>query len=74
MVAMFIVDRRMNAFVELSTRHVVAQEVLAAGVNALVSKDDQRAREQDIMLNHLAASSERILADLAEMKGRLPHP
>jgi hypothetical protein len=72
-VGMFVFDRRLQGFTELQMRHVVAQEELAANVGALVAKDDQRAREQDITLNHLAANSERILSELSELRLKM-HP
>jgi hypothetical protein len=43
---------------------VRAQERLAENVGKLVEKDDQRAREQDIMLNHLARGNEEIIGHL----------
>lgn len=64
LLAMFFANQRFSQFTELQTRNVEANEKLAAGVNALVMKDDQKAREQEILLDHLAKQTEKILAHL----------
>jgi hypothetical protein len=67
---MVVFDRRLQSYAELHARGVTAQEQLAANVGALVAKDDERAREQDITLNYLARNSEKILQELGELKGK----
>lgn len=63
-----VFDRRLQGFTELQQRHVSAQEQLALNVGALVSKDDQRAREQEILLGHLARQTDTILRYLEEQR------
>lgn len=60
-IGIVVFDRRWQGEAEIRLRQVTAQEQLAAGVNALVSKDDERAREQDITMNYLARNSADIL-------------
>jgi hypothetical protein len=61
-VGMVVASRKADAFVAMShamqERSVVANERLAQSVGDLALKDDQRAREQEITLNHLARKSE----------------
>jgi len=63
-IGMVMFRSEMRNFNSMQERHVVAQERLAENVGALVSKDDQRAREQDLLLNHLARQSDKILEEL----------
>jgi hypothetical protein len=66
-IGLVVFDRRLQSYTELHTRAVAAQEQLAANVGALVAKDDERAREQDITLNYLARNSEKILERLEKL-------
>jgi mevalonate kinase len=67
MAGMVLFRKEFRDFNAMQARHVAAQEKLAASVGDLVSRDDQRAREQEITLNHLARQSEEILKHLREM-------
>ena len=67
---MFVFDRRLQGFTELQTRHVAAQEQLAAGVQALVTKDDERAREQEILLDHLAIQMDKVVGYLERERAK----
>jgi hypothetical protein len=67
-VGMVIFRKQFESFNATQQRHAGAQEQLAANVGALVGKDDQRAREQDIMLDHLSRTSDRILTELRELR------
>jgi hypothetical protein len=71
-VALVIVDRRLGTFSEMHAKGVAAQEMLAANVGALVMKDDQRAREQDILLDHLARNSEETLSLVKQTRAICP--
>jgi len=65
---MVLFGRKFDAFNEVQLRQVAAQERLAANVGALVEKDDSRAREQELTLNHLARQSDAILQELQRIK------
>jgi hypothetical protein len=72
-VGMMIASRKADAFLSAHVRSVVASEQLAHNVGELVTKIstrdealEQRAREQELTLNHLARQSDEILR-------RLPH-
>lgn len=67
-IGMVVFDRRLQSYAEMHARSVSAQEQLAANVGALVSKDDQRAREQEILLGHLARQTDTILRYLEEQR------
>lgn len=56
-IGLVVFDRRLQSYAELHSRSVAAQEQLAANVGALVSKDSEREREQDILVNYLARHS-----------------
>ena len=71
-IGMVVFDRRLQSYAELHGRSVTAQEQLAANVGALVAKDDERAREQDITLNYLARNSAEVLERLGNIEARLP--
>jgi hypothetical protein len=79
MIGMVVAQRQFSAFNAMQERGIVAQERLAANVGALVNKDEQRAREQELTLNHLARQSDEILKHLAELRKdpgcemRIPH-
>ncbi len=45
---------------------------MAAATQVIASKDDQRAREQDLRLSYLAANSDAVLKEIREVKKRLP--
>lgn len=68
MVGMVMFRRQFDGFNANQLRNVIAQEKLAANVGALVAKDDERAREQDLLLDHLASQSDKILQHLQEMR------
>lgn len=70
-VGMFIFDRRMQQFTELSTRHVAAQEQLASGVNALAMKNDAKERETQLVLDELAENSKVTRDGLRRLIGKL---
>jgi hypothetical protein len=72
-IGMVVFDRRLQSYADLHARSVSAQEQLAANVGALVQKDDERAREQDITLNFLARNSAEVLDRLGKIEERLPH-
>ena len=72
-VGMMIASRKADAFLAAHVRSVVAAEQLSTNVGDLVTKIsardealEQRAREQELTLNHLARQSDEILR-------RLPH-
>jgi hypothetical protein len=67
-VGMVIASKKMDTFTAMHERTVVAQEQLATNVGALVAKDSQREREQDLLLNHLTRTNETILQRLDELK------
>jgi hypothetical protein len=67
-IGMVIFRRQLEVFNAMQLRHVIAQEKLAQNVGELVTRDDQRAREQDLLLNHLARNSDEILRQLAELR------
>jgi hypothetical protein len=60
MSGMVIFKRELRDFNAMQLRNVVAQEELARNVGAMVAKDDQRAREQELTLNHLARRSDQL--------------
>jgi hypothetical protein len=60
-VGMVIASKKMDTFTAMHERTVVAQEQLATNVGALVAKDTQREREQELLLNHLAKTHDTIL-------------
>ena len=72
-IGLVVFDRRLQSYAELHTRAVAAQEQLASNVGALVAKDDERAREQDITLNFLARNSAEVLTRLKAIEEKLPH-
>ncbi|HLZ93360.1 MAG TPA: hypothetical protein VKQ28_16770 [Candidatus Acidoferrum sp.] len=67
-VGMVIASKKMDTFTAMHERTVVAQEQLASNVGALVAKDTQREREQELLLNHLTRTNETILERLDELK------
>ncbi len=67
-VGMIVVSRKADVFVAAHLRQVIAQEQLALNVGALVAKDTQREREQELLLNHLTRTNETILERLDELK------
>jgi uncharacterized protein YbaP (TraB family) len=69
---MVIFDRRLGQFAEAHGRGVAAQEELASSVTMLAQKDDQRAREQDILLDHLAHGQQQILDEILELRKETP--
>lgn len=72
-IGMVIASKKADAFAATQLRAVIAQEELAHNVGNLVTKIsardeamEQRAREQELTLNHLARQCDEILR-------RLPH-
>ncbi len=73
-VGLVIFSKKADVFQATQIRAVVAQEQLAHNVGNLVTKItlrdeafEQRAREQDITLNHLARQSDEILKRLPKL-------
>lgn len=72
--SMFVFDKRFRDFNAMQTRSVLSQEKnaaaqaeLARNVGELVAKDDQRQREQELTLNHLARRSETLASQNEEI-------
>jgi hypothetical protein len=63
-----MLDDRFRRVIEAMRESSQAQQRLADNVGALVMKDDQRAREQELLLNHLARQSDTILRELRSFK------
>lgn len=82
----YLVDRRAAQFVAAQERNAGAIERfvgeqhrladstrdIAESVHFVSQRDDQRAREQDILLDHLAQNSEQVLEKLHSIMERLP--
>jgi len=68
MFGIVVVGKKFDAFNVTQLRQVAAQEQLAANVGALIEKDDNRLREQELTLNHLARQSDQILEELKQLK------
>lgn len=69
---LYVLDRRMGQFISTSreftgdlvgamTQNAVAQQRTADAISTIAQKDDQRARETELVLGHLARTSEKIL-------------
>lgn len=58
----------------IETQRQLSENVgrMAAATQIIASKDDQRAREQDLRLSFLATNSETLLKEVRELKERLP--
>lgn len=52
--------------------NATSQTRLADAVNQIAQKDDERAREMDLVVGQLARNSRQILEDLRELKQRFP--
>lgn len=63
-----MLDDRFRRVIEAMQEGSRAQQKLADNVGTLVMKDDIRAREQDILLNHLARTSETILGEVRKFR------
>jgi len=77
----YLMDRRLGQFVAAQEKTAVAisqgadaQRHVAAAVEQLCQRDDERAREQDITLNFLTRNSEEILEKLRVIETRLAQP
>jgi hypothetical protein len=67
-VALVVFARSFSKFAEAQARTATALEDLAAHVGEAAAKDEQRVRENDILLNHLATTSEQTLQLVQAMK------
>ncbi len=72
-IGMVVFRDELRNFNELHGRNVAATEKLAESVTVLSHKDDQRAREQDLVLDHLACNSEAVLLKQHEILAMLPN-
>jgi hypothetical protein len=70
-VGMVMFQKQFVIFNVVHERNVVAQEQLAAGVNALVAKDDRRAEAQEAATRFLAGRTDLILEKLTTIDARL---
>ena len=52
--------------------NALSQQRLADAVNQIAQKDDERAREMDLVVGQLARNSRQILEDVRELKQRFP--
>lgn len=59
-IGIYVVDKRAGQFVAATEKNAVATAQLAASVDVLSRKDDQRERETEIVLNHLANGMEQL--------------
>lgn len=66
-VFLFVVDRRAQGFIELQTRNVVAQELLASNVGSLLTQKNERERETQLLLDELAENSRVIRKQLRRL-------
>jgi hypothetical protein len=66
-IGMVIFRQQFENFNVTQQRGVFAQEQLAISISELVSRDDQRAREQELTLNHLARGTDEILRRLDDL-------
>ena len=74
--AMVLIDRKAERFLSVQGRTVLAQELLAENLGGLAVKmvlrdeaAEQRARELEITINHLARQSDEILRRVATGTG-----
>lgn len=70
-VGMVMASKKADAFVAMHERTVVAQEQLAANVGALVNSQSQERRETDLLVNHMARTTNKIAVQYDEIMGRL---
>jgi hypothetical protein len=52
--------------------NATSQQRLADAVNQIAQKDDERAREMDLVVGQLARNSRQILDDIRDLRERLP--
>jgi hypothetical protein len=52
--------------------NAASQQKLADAVNQIAQKDDERAREMDLVVGQLARNSRQILDDIRDLRERLP--
>jgi hypothetical protein len=78
LVAMVLASRAGDRLMDLGERAIQAvtnsaasQQQLADAVNTIAKKDDERAREMELVVDHLARNSRRALDDLREIKEQL---
>jgi N-acyl-D-aspartate/D-glutamate deacylase len=74
-IGMLIFNRQFQSFIAMQERTALAQEQLATNVGALVSKInlrdeamEQRLREQELTLNHLARQADKNAAELGVLR------
>jgi hypothetical protein len=65
--AMDLAERGIQAV----SNSAASQQQLADAVNTIAKKDDERAREMELVVDHLARNSRRALDDLREIKEQL---
>lgn len=63
-------DRRMGELISLNRENVVAQQRMADAMQAIAHKDDERAREQELLIGELTRNSQTILRHMAEFERR----
>lgn len=56
---------------EVGRENAAAQQKLADAVSQISQKDDERAREMELVVDHLARNSRQILDDIREIKLQL---
>jgi hypothetical protein len=71
-VGMVLVDRRWAQSIEAHGKVAESQQVLAVAVQKIADKDDQRIREQELVLDHLSKTNEKIFTTLEAMRDALP--
>ena len=68
LVALVILDRGLKNGITILREGTIAQQRLADAVQAIAQKDDERARELELVVGHLARNSRQILEEIKSMK------
>lgn len=71
-VGMVLADKRFGQLIDSQAKNAEAQQSLAAAVNRLVERDDEKAREMELVIGHLARNTERILDRVSAIEEKLP--
>ncbi|MFQ5696273.1 MAG: hypothetical protein ACE5HB_09815 [Terriglobia bacterium] len=79
MVLLYLGNHLGGQFITVQRNLVTEQAKLSAAVTIIATRGDSREREQDIIINHLARTSEKVLEgqklivrELGEIRKRLP--
>jgi hypothetical protein len=68
---MMLADRRAGQFIDLQAQQTAAMLGIQTSFQQMAARDDQRAREQEIVLDHLAQNSEKLLRKMEAIEERL---